>query len=250
MPQTLVLQSHRYPLPHAWLNGCIESVKHWCALNGFHHKFIGDELLDLVAPSLVAKTHNQRVITTDLARLKALQNTLSQGVETAIWCDADLLIFDPDGFTLPDDNYAVGREVWIQADRDKPRKLIAHVKVHNAFLMFRAGNSFLDFYTETAERLLIDNSGPMPPQFIGPKLLTALHNVIRCPVAEAAGMFSPLVSADIAVGGGPALELFKRRSAHPVAAANLCASGYERGDISDATLRACIGRLLDDGISH
>jgi hypothetical protein len=67
-------------------------------------------------------------------------------------------------------------------------KLRAYVKVRNAFLMFRKGNHFLDFYTATAQRLLRLNQGSMPPQFIGPKLLTALHNVAICPVMETAGM--------------------------------------------------------------
>jgi hypothetical protein len=50
-----------------------------------------------------------------------------------------------------------------------------YVKVHNAFMMFRQGNHFPDFYTDAAERLLDLNQGAMPAQFIGPKLLTALH---------------------------------------------------------------------------
>ena len=107
------------------------------------------------------------VIATDLARLYLLQNALQRGYQTVIWCDADFLIFNPGQFELPETAYALGREVWIQLNAKN--KLKAYRKVHNAFLMFRQGNTFLDFYTDTAKRLLRQTSGQMPSQFIGPK---------------------------------------------------------------------------------
>ena len=118
-------------------------------------------------------------------------------------------------------------------------------KVHNAFLMFRRGNSFLDFYTDTAVRLLSRNTGSVPPQFIGPKLLTALHNIAGLPVMDAAGMFSPAVIRDLVRGEGAALDLFVCHSPTWPAAANLCISSCERGELDDATMTAVIDRLLD-----
>lgn len=245
MLDTLVLQSHTQPLPYAWLEQCIESVKHWSEVNNFHYQFIDDELFDFVPAKLLKKTKSQKVVATDLARLKAIQAFLDQGFECVIWCDADFLVFNPANFVIPADNYALGREVWIQPERRNPRKLAVSVKVHNAFLMFRKSNAFLDFYVDTAERLLTRNNGAIPPQFIGPKLLTAIHNVAQCPVLETAGMLSPLVIDDIATTRGPALELFRHRSVQPIAAANLCNSLYERGDIKTTSLEICITRLLE-----
>jgi hypothetical protein len=245
MPKTLVLQSHTHPLPNNWLIRCIESVKNWCKLNNYYYRFINDELFDYVSASLLEKTKVQRVIATDLARIKAIQAYLEQDFETVIWCDADFLIFSAANFAVPSENYALGREVWIQKNRDNPEMHTVHVKVHNAFLMFRKNNVFLNFYVDTAERLLTQNMGPMPPQFIGPKLLTAIHNVAQCPVLETAGMLSPLVIRDIARADGPAVELFRQRSPQPIAAANLCCSLYTKGEISPITLDACIDRLLD-----
>ena len=46
MSKTLVLQSHRHPLPISWLETCIDSVKSWAGLNKFEYQFLGDELLD------------------------------------------------------------------------------------------------------------------------------------------------------------------------------------------------------------
>ena len=243
MSLTRVVQSHTQPLPHAWLATCMQSVKNWAAQNKFDYKFIDDQLFDHVPVNLLEKTKKQPVVATDLARLKILQEILAGEYETAIWCDADFFIFAPKKFKLPAENYALGREVWIQQDKKNNQKLTTHVKVHNAFLMFRRGNPFLNFYTDTAEKLLSRVKGPMPPQFIGPKLLTAIHNIAQCPVLETAGMLSPLVIKDIARQGGPALDLFTRQSPHPIAAANLCHSLYARGDLNDAEIEQCIASL-------
>ena len=241
MSQTLVLQSHTQPLPAKWLESCIKSVKVWADQNKFDYQFIGDELFDYVPKKLLEKTRNQRVIATDLARLKIIQEYLQKDFSTVIWCDADFLIFAPDRFILAQDSYAVGREVWIQ--QNEKQKLSAYVKVHNAFMMFRRGNAFLDFYADTAERLLTLNNGPMPAQFIGPKLLTAIHNIAQCPVMETAGMLSPVVIKDMARQTGAALNLFRRHSPQPIAAANLCSSLYQRGETNESDIEHCIRNL-------
>jgi len=199
-----------------------------------------------VSPPLLEKTAQQKVITTDLARLYALQCGLRQGYHTVIWCDADFLIFNPLEFVLPETSYALGREVWVQADSNS--RLKAYSKVHNAFLMFRVGNSFLDFYTETAERLLHLNTGVMPPQFIGPKLLTAMQNIAICPVMEVAGMLSPLVSRDLIKGQGEALDLFRKKSPVPICAANLCGSLVDQEAMSDEAMANLIERLMASGV--
>ncbi len=245
MTSTIVLQSHKYPLPESWLNLCINSVKHWAAYNQFDYQLIGDELFDYLTQEILYKTKDQKVIATDLARLKLLQDYLERGYETVIWCDADFLIFEPEKFSLPESSYAIGREVWIQDAVKTTNKLISKVKVHNAFLMFRHQNNFLNFYTETAERLIALNTGTMPPQYIGPKLLTALHNIAQCPVLESAGMLSPLVINDIAKGDGPALRLFQKDSPHEIYAANLCQSLFNKGKVNTPDINQCINTLLN-----
>lgn len=241
---TLVVQSHKNPRPYPWLDKCLSSVRQWAESNNYHYEFIGDELFKAIPAELIEKTHSQKVIATDLARLRVLQNRL-ENFDTVIWCDADFLIFNPENFTLPDDSFALGREVWIQNDSGHLRQ---YVKVHNAFMMFRKGNSFLDFYADTAEKLLAKNMGPMPPQFIGPKLLTALHNIAHYPILESAGMLSPLVIHDIAQQAGPALELFLCHSQQAVYAANLCASLYTEREDAEKEIEICIEVLLNKDI--
>jgi hypothetical protein len=241
--ETLVIQSHRSPLPYPWIERCLSSVRNWCTSNQYEYYFIGDELFDYLPDTFSELLNQQRVIASDLARLYVLQEALSRGYKTVIWLDADFLIFNPEKFIIPDYHYVMGREVWVQ--HNKSGKLKVYKKIHNALLMFREGNSFLDFYIETAERLLSLNEGNVPPQFIGPKLLTALHNVAILPVMEAAGMLSPLVIKDLIKGSGTSLDLFKESSPQTIAGVNLCISSCERQDVSDQEMDQLIDVLLE-----
>lgn len=239
----LVIQSHRSPLPHAWIDTCVSSVRNWSREQGYGYRFLSDELFDCLDAELRDKTKGLPVVASDLARLIQMRRALAEGYHTVVWLDADVLVFNPAGFTLPDSSCAIGREVWIQ--EDPSGKLKAYVKVHNAFLMFRQGDSFLDFYIDTASRLLSRNTGHIPPQFIGPKLLTALHNVAMLPVLESAGMLSPLLVRDILDRRGDALDLFLARSTAPLAAANLCASSCDSGEVPAAVIEQLVEALLD-----
>ena len=243
---TLVIQSHRSPLPYGWIQQCLESVKTWSEGNGYEYRFMGDEIFDGIESGLMQRIAQQQVIASDLARLLVMQKILQAGYQRVVWLDADFLIFDPRKFLLPRDECAVGREVWIQ--KDKHGKLKAYKKVHNALLMFETDNSLLDFYTDTAKRLLLQNTGSMPPQFIGPKLLTAIHNVAMLPVMETAAMLSPMVIHDLLLGHGDALELFRQHSAVLPAGANLCASSCDNNELSNVEVNQLIDLLLDSKV--
>lgn len=88
----------------------------------------------------------------------------------------------------------------------------------------------------------------MVPQLVGPKLLTALDNMMALPATSAVNMASPRMLRDIAEGGGPALDLFLARSDAPPAALNLCHSrvGTDDGgdDVDGPVLMKVIDRLL------
>ncbi|CAA0090772.1 Uncharacterised protein [BD1-7 clade bacterium] len=249
-----------------WLRRCMFSVEAWAENSDYEYRFVDDSLFDLVDSWVLEKTQEQRVIATDIARLKLIQQSLARGYDQVVWIDADFLIFEPSMFELPPDpsvHCAVGREVWIQEDvsteaKPAPRKRFrAYRKVHNAFMVFRRGDSFLNFYCDTAERLLFEQSGSVPPQFIGPKLLTALHNVVQLPVAECAGMLSPDTSKAILYPNGPGvdtvLSLFSRKSHVLPAGANLCSSLNgntalsQNVGFSDREMLLLVDRLLNEG---
>ena len=89
MSKTLIIQSHRHPLPHDWLQACLDSVADWARANHFHYRYIGDEIFAPLDAELLDKTRMQPVIASDLARLISLQNGLAEGYDCVVWCDAD-----------------------------------------------------------------------------------------------------------------------------------------------------------------
>jgi len=160
---------------------------------------------------------------TDLGRLMLAKELLDEGYDRVIWCDADMLVFNPDDFQINvSDEYAFGREVWVQ--KDAKGRLKAYRKIHNAFCVFIKNNSFLDFYIHSCLSIIKRIEGQMVPQIVGPKFLSSIHNIVNCPVVEDAAMFSPLVVQDILSGGGAALDLMKHETPLDIHAANLSAS--------------------------
>lgn len=243
----LVIQSHTTPLPYDWLEDCSATVRAWANQAGCDYRWLDDELFDPLPGWILDKFSTQIVIATDIARLHAIRHALLNGFDPVVWLDCDFYVFEPERFVLPDFAYALGREVWVQAD--PKARLKVYRRVHNAFLMFRQGNSFLDFYMETATRLLEQVSGSVPPQFIGPKLLAALNNVCQLPVMERAAMISPVVLDNIARGSGPALDLFRAKSSITPAGANLCSSLIGKGNEEIARLHQAMSNLAA-GILH
>lgn len=148
---------------------------------------------------------------------------LRSGYERAIWCDADLMIFR-DFEPLPLD-HSFGREVWVQGRDDGVH---SYRRIHNAWLQFTADSPILPFYTDRAAAMLERVKMPVVPQFIGPKLLSALHNIVGFHVEERVGMLSPLSMRDLLRGAGPALSELSEAHSESLCAVNLCASYVDK----------------------
>ncbi|WP_374763529.1 hypothetical protein [Yunchengibacter salinarum] len=223
----LVLQScHEWPRA-GWRLRAMESVRAWAAGINAAYRFLDDALFDPVPGALRARHAGQPVVLTDLARLMALEQALAEGYEAAVWLDSDVFVAAPHRLFLPDGAFLPGREVWVQADRRGRPK--AYRKVHNAALLVRPGGATLAFYREAAGHMLARAEPPLVPQFIGPKFLSALHNMVGFDVWDGVGMLSPLALRDAARGGGPALARTLAGHDSAPAAVNLSASMIGRG---------------------
>lgn len=255
------MQSHRSPSLNKWIERCQKSVRAWADFHHFEYQFFDDELFGYLPSNDVLQKYNA-VVASDLARLRCLRALLAD-YDRVIWCDADWLVMDVERFQPLQSSYAVGREVWV--DRTQNGKLKAFKKVHNAYLQFDCGNTFLDFYIETAENSLQKNTGGVPNQFIGPKLLTALHNVAGLPVHEQAGMLSPVLAAALLRREGlldqdeyeslsshdvnKVIGLFQQRSVAMPLALNLSASCIESGGLSAVNILRLCEVLSEGGLS-
>ena len=239
---TLVIQSHRTPLPAPWYERCLDSVRSWAAEAGFSYRYLGDELFEPLTPVLLAKLAGRSMVAADLGRLLALERGLDDGYQRVVWIDADVLMLPGTRLRLPDAGAAFGREVWVQ--QQEGRGLRVHTKIHNAVMMFAAGDPVLPFYRYAAERILRRHAGPPVPQLIGPKLLSLLHNAIQFEVIEQAGMLSPAVAVDLLEGGsGDALELFVENSAELPSALNLCGSMVGGDGLGNDQMALLVGLL-------
>ncbi|MEK9928857.1 MAG: hypothetical protein VW524_11615, partial [Halieaceae bacterium] len=178
------------------------SVRNWAALQGWSYQFIGDEIFDLVAPDLRAKLRDRTPILADLARLELIQHHLDQEGGQALWIDADSLVLNPHWSPALDSPASFGQEFWVQ-DNSGSTGWRHYQSPHNAFMSFSAGSPILPFLRYTATNLLervdIEN---IAPQFVGPKLLKALHNLCPFTLHEQAGALSPALAIELATEPG------------------------------------------------
>jgi len=246
--RTTVVRSYRTEAVPDWISTCLGSVRNWATDQGWTYRFVGDEILDLLPATYRANARGCLPILTDLGRLLLARQCLADGAERVIWMDADLLVFDPGRLHIDvTDEFAFGREVWVQPGADG--RLRVYRNVHNAIAVFTAGNSFLDFYVHACEQIVGRLSTGGPPQIVGTKLLTALHNIIGFTLIDEVAMFSPAVVRDLHAGGGEALRRLAEASPVSPRAANLCSSlvgeGAEEG-LDDEMMAEVCARLIAD----
>jgi len=247
--KTVVYQSQRLKDRPPWLEECLTSVRSWSEEAGFAYRFYGDEIFDRVPAWYRDQTAAYPQIATDLGRLRLARELLDEGYERTIWLDADVLVFDPEKFRINVvAGSAFGREVWVQGNGKGGLK--AYRNIHNAVALFCRDDTFLDFYAAACEQIIKRAEGGLPPQIVGTKLLTALHNIIGFHLIDTVAMASPPVTRDIASGGGVALDRLSRELDTVPAAVNLCSSlmgaTTDGIDLDEAILVAAINWLLDD----
>jgi hypothetical protein len=225
---TLVYQSFReYNIP-SWIQSCLDSVKNWAILKGFDYHKSGDEFFDDIPVWFRAKVGTRMPILSDWARLFYAQNAL-HSYQRVIWLDADVFLFAPHAFQLPDESYAFGHERWVQPHKKGLRygwKI--YKNVCNAFCLFQRGNSFLDFYLHACERT-IHRVHPdfIAPQIIGPKFLSAIHHSFQLPLTQQLGSASPYLISDLAhhdISDKSAYHAMRTHLDTPCVALNLCHS--------------------------
>jgi hypothetical protein len=159
-------------------------------------------------------------IAADYARLVFLQKALEEGFDQVIWLDADVLVFDLSMAFEFAGSCAFGHEVWIQ---ERNGKLEARTNVHNAVCVFRHGCVILPFLMHAVLVMMKKvDAEYLAPQFVGPKLLNALHPFCDFALLPQVGALSPLVVADICKGTDSALTMLRLKSPQPALAVNLC----------------------------
>lgn len=224
---------------------CVQSVERWASERGYDYRLWGDDALELTPTWYRAKLGARLPIVADLARLLLIRDALANDYERACWLDADVLLFAPHRLELADnDECAFGREYWVQKNPDG--RWQTRRNVHNAICSFVAGCPVLPFLIRTTERI-IARADPehIAPQMVGPKLLSALHNLTGFELIETIGALSPAVMDDLEQGGGEALGTMLAAAPGPLAGINLCASVNGHRALGSLCRRLIDARGLD-----
>lgn len=230
---TCVIQSCSPQQREGWIGRCVDSVRDWSEQQGYEHHLLGDEMFRLLPDWYRGKVGKRLPIAADLARLLLIQRALEDKYECAIWFDADVLIFDSSLRLDFEGSCAFGLEIWVQ---EHEGRFAARRNVHNAVCAFRRGCVVLPFLIQTVESIIRRvHPDHIAPQLVGPKLLTALHSLCNFELLPEVGALGPAVCRDIAAGGGPALDLLRRKSEVKPKAVNLCASLAE-AELADAVI--------------
>lgn len=259
---TLVLQSHRPgPVP-PWIAACLASVRGWAEDRGHAYRLLDDALFDGIPGWFMDKcrAHGRTATAADLGRLLRAREALAEpGVERVVWLDADVLVYAPERLDLEPvaqaHPHAFALEVWVQPGRNGGRP-VARRNVHNACCLFTPRTPVLDFLAHACERLVerLEPEKGFPPQLCGPRLLNALHPLVRFPLIETVGMVSPLLASDLlGEGGGRALRVYRDATADlpAPAAANLCSSLADpAAGRDDAWFGRLVEGLLTTGGAH
>ena len=223
------------------------SVRAWADARGHAYRFIDDALFDAVPGWFLDKVRREVHLVSDLARLNLARQYLAEGFERALWVDADVVVFDPDNFSLDGaPGYAFCREDFL-ALRDE-RTLEVTRRVCNAVSLFARGNALLDFYIHACEELVRTRDG-FRHTAIGTELLGALNRQFPLPVLAGVNLMSPFVLHALATGAEPVLRFWMGHVRSPLAAGNLCATFRNRRlgaiDLADATFERVVAALLE-----
>ncbi|MFP6817485.1 MAG: hypothetical protein VB949_17735 [Pseudomonadales bacterium] len=237
--RTLIIQSHSSDVHDTWMGQCLVGVERWAESSRFDYRFYGDEALLRTPDWYREKVGNRGPIVADLARLLLINEAIDQGYQQAGWIDADVLLFAPRLLQLDfEQSCAFGREYWVEADRRG--RLKVRRNVHNAICVFRAGCPVLQFLIHATQRIIRQvNPAHVAPQLVGPKLLSALHNIVGFDLIDSVGGFSPLVIDSLEQGHGQALGALLRETPVPLAGANLCSSLNAERDLAGLCVRLC-----------
>ena len=220
-----ILQSYDDSRMTPWLQTCQASVRRWAELNNYSYHWVGDALFQDVPDWYMQKVAGRLAIAADLGRLQWMQTLLRQ-FDVVVWFDIDVLVFAPARLQLSlyNRDCVFGQEHWLQVDRRSGQPAI-YRNVHNAYMAFSRDSSTLPFLTDTVVELMSRvDPAYIAPQFVGPKLLSSLHNTVGFALEPGVGAFSGLFRQAMLDGDADLLRLFSRRVDTPVYAANLCLS--------------------------
>lgn len=239
---TLVVQAYEAAATPGWIARCMRSVREWAASRGYHYEST-DRFFGLAPDWFRARCGSQLGPLTDIARLVLMQSGFGRGYRQVVWCDADLVVFDPDVLALPDaDGLTAIDEVTVGPGSDGSL-MVSPRTVNGALLAAtRDAGVFLHYFDEVLRVVREHPPGPVPRTIAGPLLLTRIARESKVATLPNVGLFTPAILLELAQGREALPGTFMHHFGHAVAAANLCHFAREE---NGAENRAAYDRVMD-----
>lgn len=213
----IVFQSYRSD-PAPWIARCIRSVKEWCLVKGYEHRFIGDEFLELF-PSSLEREGLPRIVKTDYCRLELLAQSATDD-NVVVWIDADVFIWNKDlRLTIPEEkSFSVCHEMWHALNFFGIP--IYNNKFNNAFMAFRGQEPLQLMLTIARHRLRYSEISWL---MLGPNLITPLveKGVLTPSIQRGVGCYGDLDTRDVKKDPIGFSKQTTKVMQHPIYAANL-----------------------------
>lgn len=253
--KTVVYQSFRTDNVPGWIQTCLNSVRSWAEHRGFAYRFWDDRFFDLVPEELRPRASSHVCLLSDYARLAAARDLLGEGFDRVVWVDADIVVLDPDKFTVDlASGFSFCREVW--HDRTFWGRPFFKLSVNNSVSVFCRDETVLDPYLNAAQALLA-GSDALTPASLGTHWLTAFRRRQPFPLLTSVGILSPEMMYRFLQQDADFLRRYLRFQTSPVYAVNLCHSylGSEfkfssvstPWRLSDAVFSEVVERLRAEG---
>jgi hypothetical protein len=222
----------------SWVDRCMTSVRDWTLKRGWNYIRIEDSQFLASTPKWYHdKCQDYIQPLTDLARLETALFLLGDGYTRVVWVDADLVVFSPDEFDLPEvANSAFVREIWLNPPNAKrPASL---TRVNNSVAVFAAGGTFLPFYRDACLTIADNTAGQLPKSGVGTDFLTTLHELVPLRLLDDVGNLSPYVLNALVRESTSVLHAYNNLLDKPIVAVNLCSSHENRAYLG-TSIRNC-----------
>lgn len=223
--RTVVIQSYRTTRVEPWIQRCMQSVREWAHARGYAYEFVNDALFDFLPAAIRDEPAAPLLPKTDIARLGLLADRLANAYETAIWIDADVLVFDPSALFIPPASGAMlCHEIWTSLDSED--QVVHRRGINNALMVFERGHPLLGFLRYAAIELYHHGEPvTMSPTKLGTTLLSKLGRVVPLRLHTQVACLSPMLVSAACHGHHPEwLQAHAQQHGHRFAAANLCRS--------------------------
>lgn len=151
------------------------------------HRFMGDELFEIVPRPWRQLAGPEKLPITDYARLLWMRQLHEQGHQRVVWLDADILMLDA-SFMPPHGDFMC-RELWFFIDS---KGQIRHFDaVNNCAMSFEAESPLLAWYLEACR--VAPEAAPLPKLALGPDILRQRDLTHRLPRIDSIPTLSPFL---------------------------------------------------------